>query len=69
MAVLAVGTAALGTVIYPYGYDYIWFYVGEDPNPVYALVLRNQLILVMAVLALYWHRLEYRAARAAHMSI
>lgn len=69
MAVLAVGTAALGTVIYPYGYDYIWFYVGEDPNPVYALVLRNQLILVMAALALYWHRLEYRAARAAHMSI
>ncbi|KKO80047.1 DUF2029 domain-containing protein [Corynebacterium aurimucosum] len=69
MAILAVGTAALGTVIYPYGYDYIWFYVGEDPNPVYALVLRNQLILVMAVLALYWHRLEYRAARAAHMSI
>ena len=69
MAVLAVGTAALGTVIYPYGYDYIWFYVGEDPNPVYALALRNQLILVMAVLALYWHRLECRAARAAHMSI
>lgn len=66
MAVLAVGTAALGTVIYPYGYDYIWFFVGENPNPVYALLLRNLLILAMTAFAMYWHLLEYRAARSNH---
>ncbi len=64
MAVLAVGTAALGTVIYPYGYNYIWFFVGENPNPVYALLLRNLLILAMTACAVYWHLLEYRVARA-----
>lgn len=64
MAVLAVGTAALGTVIYPYGYNYIWYFVGENPNPVYALLLRNLLILAMTACAVYWHLLEYRVARA-----
>lgn len=63
MAILTIGTAALGAYIYPYGYDYVWFYVGERAAPVYALVARNVLILIMAVVALVWHRLEFRAAR------
>ena len=69
MAVLAVGTAALGTVIYPYGYDYIWFFVGENLNPVYALVLRNLLILAMTAFALYWYSLESRVARAQQSQV
>lgn len=69
MAVLAVGTAALGTFIYPYGYDYIWFFVGENLNPVYALVLRNLLILAMTAFALYWYSLEFRIERAQQSQV
>ena len=65
MAALTIGAAALGAYIYPYGYDYVWFYVGEQAAPVYALVARNVLILFMAVVALVWHRLEFGAARIA----
>ncbi|WP_246817077.1 DUF2029 domain-containing protein [Corynebacterium sp. HMSC078H07] len=68
MAILAVAAAALGTYIYPYGYDYVWLHLGENMRPVYVLVVRNLLILSMTVTALMWHRLEFTTARAAERS-
>ena len=60
LAVLTVLAAALGTYIYPWGYDYLWLTVGANPIPVYALAVRNALILAMVLIALLWHRAEYR---------
>lgn len=68
LAVCTIVAAALGTFIYPFNYGYIWYYVGEKMLPVYALVARNILILVMVLIALIWLGFEVaiskRIARA-----
>lgn len=62
LAVCAIIAAALGTLVYPFNYDYIWHYVGENMFPVYLLVARNILIVVMAIIGLIWFALEVALA-------
>ncbi len=54
LTVAAVVCAALGTTVYPFGYDYIWKEPGTEFGPVLALAVRNGLILVMVLVALAW---------------
>ncbi len=69
LAVCAVAAAALGTYIYPFHYDYVWKYVGENLTPVYVLVARNVLILVMVFIALIWFILEISLSRRIEKAI
>ena len=58
IAVCTIVAAGLGTLVYPFNYDYIWHYVGEKMFPVYVLAARNILILVMVLIGLIWLGLE-----------
>lgn len=58
LALCAIVTAGLGTYIYPFHYDYLWKFVGEDLTPVYVLLARNTLIVVAVLIALIWFILE-----------
>ncbi|WP_284851635.1 DUF2029 domain-containing protein [Corynebacterium rhinophilum] len=69
LAVCAVAAAALGTYIYPFHYDYVWKYVGENLTPVYVLVARNVLILVAVLFALIWFILEVSLSRRIEKAI
>ncbi|MDK4335969.1 DUF2029 domain-containing protein [Corynebacterium accolens] len=69
LAVCAVAAAALGTYAYPFHYDYLWKYVGADLTPVYVLVARNVLILVMVLIALIWFILEISLSRRIEKAI
>lgn len=61
LGVMTVVCAGLGTYIYPFGYDYLWNFVGEQLAPVAALVARNVLVVAMFVFTLVWWVLELRA--------
>ena len=52
----------LGTLVYPFNYDYIWNHVGENMFAVYLLVARNILIVVMAIIGLVWFAVEVALA-------
>ena len=54
--------AVLGTLVYPFNYDYIWNHVGENMFAVYLLVARNILIVVMAIIGLVWFAVEVALA-------
>lgn len=67
IAVCTIVAAGLGTLVYPFNYDYIWHYVGEKMFPVYVLAARNILILVMVLIGLIWLGLEVAfSKRLAH---
>lgn len=58
----AIIAAGLGTLVYPFNYDYIWNHVGENMFAVYLLVARNILIVAMAVTGLIWFGVEVALA-------
>lgn len=66
LAVLIPIAAAIGTYIYPFQYDYLLDIYQPELAPIGALVLRNCLMMIIAIIAVLWLLINCRNQARTH---